>query len=59
MKKEIMNKIIEKLDLIARDEDCYEYGLPILNDGVMAIMREGIAEILKKEIEDKKEGNNE
>lgn len=49
MKKEMMNKIIEKLDKLARDHDQYEYGLPIMDDGQMALMREAIQEIVMEE----------
>lgn len=49
MNKETMNKIIKRLDIVARNNDPHEYGLPIYDEGQMALMREAITEIIKEE----------
>ena len=49
MKKEMMNKIFEKLDIIARDYSPFEYGLPFHDEGQRALMREAITEIIEEE----------
>lgn len=42
-----LNKILEELDLIARDYDHYEYGLPLHVESYMDLMRVAIIEGLK------------
>ena len=49
MKKETMDKILERLNIIATEHDCYEYGLPLHDEGQRALMREAMTEIIKEE----------
>jgi hypothetical protein len=44
---ETLNAIIQELDYVARQCDLYKYGLPLYEEGQMALMRERIVEILR------------
>lgn len=46
--REQMNAIIEALHKVAKDHDSYELGLPIWDEGKMALMREAIADALSE-----------
>ena len=49
MNEETMNKIIKKLGDIGHDRGFFEYGLPVYDDGQMALMREAMTEIIEEE----------
>ena len=48
LSKNVMNEIIDRLNNIGRDHDNYEYGLPVMDEGQRALMRETIKEAIEE-----------
>jgi hypothetical protein len=54
----LQRDVIIALDKIARAYDSYEYGLPVENDQVMAVMTLAVTEILLKHFKEVQRSKN-